>query len=101
MTCNGVSSNPSIETPQVTVVTNKKHSKLNHLAIILGAAGGASFAVLLTSLGVFLYVRKRTAKHDQATYTASKQNINIVIIMEINLLLTFFKEIVFIVKKQQ
>ncbi|KAJ4728483.1 putative Kinase [Melia azedarach] len=71
MTCNGVSSNPSIETPQVTVVTNKKHSKLNHLAIILGAAGGASFAVLLTSLGVFLYVRKRTAKHDQATYTAT------------------------------
>lgn len=69
MTCNGVSSNPSIQTPQVTIVTNKKHSKYNHIAIILGATGGALFVLLLVSLVVFLYVRRRTA--DQVTFTAT------------------------------
>ncbi|KAL5794798.1 hypothetical protein ACOSP7_003392 [Xanthoceras sorbifolium] len=67
MTCNDVSSNPSIETPQVTIVTKKKHTRAyNHLPIILGAAGGALFVVLLISLSVFLFVRKRT----EVTHTA-------------------------------
>ncbi|KAH9784863.1 putative LRR receptor-like serine/threonine-protein kinase [Citrus sinensis] len=71
MTCNGVSSssNPSIQTPQVTVVTNKKHSKSNHIAIILGATGGALFVLLLVSLAVFLYVRRRAT--DQVSYTTT------------------------------
>lgn len=71
MTCNGVSSssNPSIQTPQVTVVTNKKHSKSDHIAIILGATGGALFVLLLVSLAVFLYVRRRAT--DQVSYTTT------------------------------
>ncbi|KAH9784861.1 putative LRR receptor-like serine/threonine-protein kinase [Citrus sinensis] len=73
MTCNGVSSssNPSIQTPQVTVVTNKKHSKSNHIAIILGATGGALFVLLLVSLAVFLYVRRRAT--DQVSYTTTTE----------------------------
>lgn len=71
MTCNGVSSssNPSIQTPQVTVVANKKHSKSNHIAIILGATGGALFVLLLVSLAVFMYVKRRAT--DQVSYTTS------------------------------
>ncbi|MBA0790998.1 hypothetical protein Gohar_015606 [Gossypium harknessii] len=68
MACNDVSSNPSIETPQVTIVTNKKHGAHRHLAIILGAAGGTLFALLLTSLLVLLYINKRKT---EATYTTS------------------------------
>ncbi|PPS16514.1 hypothetical protein GOBAR_AA04072 [Gossypium barbadense] len=68
MACNDVSSNPSIETPQVTVVTNRKHRGHRHLAIILGAAGGTLFALLLTSLLVLLYINKRKT---EATYTTS------------------------------
>ncbi|XP_016746090.1 probable LRR receptor-like serine/threonine-protein kinase At5g48740 isoform X1 [Gossypium hirsutum] len=68
MTCNDVSSNPSIETPQVTIVTNRKHRAHRHLAIILGAAAGTLFALLLTSLLVLLYINKRKT---EATYTTS------------------------------
>ncbi|MBA0579192.1 hypothetical protein Gorai_021455 [Gossypium raimondii] len=68
MACNDVSSNPSIETPQVTIVTNRKHRAHRHLAIILGAAGGTLFALLLTSLLVLLYINKRKT---EATYTTS------------------------------
>ncbi|XWS76097.1 hypothetical protein CRYUN_Cryun01aG0147800 [Craigia yunnanensis] len=66
MACNDVSSNPSIETPQVTIFTNRKHTRHRHLAIILGAAGGAVFALLLFSLLVLLYIKKRKT---EATYT--------------------------------
>ncbi|MBA0704541.1 hypothetical protein Golax_016793, partial [Gossypium laxum] len=68
MACNDVSSNASIETPQVTIVTNRKHRAHRHLAIILGAAGGTLFALLLTSLLVLLYINKRKT---EATYTTS------------------------------
>ncbi|TXG63986.1 hypothetical protein EZV62_010980 [Acer yangbiense] len=73
MTCNDVSSNPSIETPQVTIVTTNKHTAYNHLPIIIGAAGGALFVLLLISLSVFLFVRKRKT---QVTYTAALRNWN-------------------------
>ncbi|KAK1558298.1 hypothetical protein Q3G72_000851 [Acer saccharum] len=73
MTCNDVSSNPSIETPQVTIVTTKKHTAYNHLPIIIGAAGGALFVLLLISLSVLLFVRKRKT---QVTYTAALRNWN-------------------------
>ncbi|KAL4313393.1 hypothetical protein GQ457_01G037640 [Hibiscus cannabinus] len=66
MVCNDVSSNPSIETPQVTIVANKKHKQHRLLAIILGAAGGTLFALLLISLLVLLYINKRKA---ETTYT--------------------------------
>ncbi|MBA0822031.1 hypothetical protein Goarm_018851 [Gossypium armourianum] len=68
MACNDVSSNPSMETPQVTIVTNRKHRAHRHLAIILGAAGGTLFALLLTSLLVLLYINKRKT---EATYTSA------------------------------
>ncbi|KAK2649246.1 hypothetical protein Ddye_016735 [Dipteronia dyeriana] len=73
MTCNEVSSNPSIETPQVTIITPKKHTAYNHLPIIFGAAGGALFVLLLISLSVFLFVRKRKT---QVEYTAALRNWN-------------------------
>ncbi|KAK8573309.1 hypothetical protein V6N13_100111 [Hibiscus sabdariffa] len=66
MVCNDASSNPSIETPQVTIVANKKHKQHRLLAIILGAAGGTLFALLLISLLVLLYINKRKA---ETTYT--------------------------------
>ncbi|GKU86066.1 hypothetical protein SLEP1_g642 [Rubroshorea leprosula] len=65
MSCNNVSSYPSIEAPQVTILTNRKHSR-HRLAVILGAAGGALVAVFVASLVVFLYVRKRRS---EVTYT--------------------------------
>ncbi|KAJ4847595.1 hypothetical protein Tsubulata_013914 [Turnera subulata] len=58
LSCNDVSSNPSIQTPQVTIFTKKKPNKANHMAIILGAIGGALLALLLISLLIFLYIRK-------------------------------------------
>ena len=68
--CNDVSPNSSIETPHVTIFTTRKHTRNRHLAIILGAAGGAIFALLLISLLVLLYIKKRKT---EATYTRSMQ----------------------------
>lgn len=77
MTCNDVSSNPSIETPQVTIFTKKKRNGHNHIAIIAGAVGGAVLALIL-SLAVFLYIKKNRS---EVTYTsraaAEMQNWNI------------------------
>ena len=64
MTCIDVSSNPSIETPQVTIFTKKKRSGQNHIAII---AGGAVLALII-SLAVFLYIKKNRS---EVTYTSS------------------------------
>lgn len=67
MTCNYVSSNPSIETPQVTIFTKKKQSGHNHIPIIAGAAGGAVLALIL-SLALFLYIKKNRS---EVTYKSS------------------------------
>uniref|UniRef100_A0A2N9J102 Protein kinase domain-containing protein n=1 Tax=Fagus sylvatica TaxID=28930 RepID=A0A2N9J102_FAGSY len=67
MSCNDASSNPSIETPQVTIFTKNKHTGHNHIEIIAGAAGGAILALLLMSLVVFLYMKKKRSK---VTYTS-------------------------------
>lgn len=69
MTCNGVSTNPTIETPQVTIVTNRKHTRHKRLAVILGPTGGALFVILLISVAAIFYVRKRKT---EVSYTASK-----------------------------
>ncbi|KAG8641933.1 probable LRR receptor-like serine/threonine-protein kinase At5g48740 [Manihot esculenta] len=61
MSCNDVASNPSIETPQVTIVTDKKPNKISHMAIILSAAGGTILALLVISLSVFLYTKKQSS----------------------------------------
>ncbi|XP_022758647.1 probable LRR receptor-like serine/threonine-protein kinase At5g48740 isoform X2 [Durio zibethinus] len=70
MACNDVSSNTSIETPQVTIFTNRKHTQHTHLAIVLGSAGGALFALLLISLLVLLYAKKRKTEATYATRAA-------------------------------
>ncbi|MFQ6627314.1 hypothetical protein Gotur_005939 [Gossypium turneri] len=64
MACNEASSN---ETPKVTVITNRKHTPHTRLAIILGAAGGAIFALLLISRSVFLYINKRETESADTT----------------------------------
>ncbi|XP_002521090.2 probable LRR receptor-like serine/threonine-protein kinase At5g48740 [Ricinus communis] len=66
MSCNDVSSNPSIETPQVTILAKNKPNKINHMAIIFGAAGGTILALLVISLTVFLYIKKPST---EVTYT--------------------------------
>lgn len=72
MSCNDVASNPSIETPQVTIVTDKKPNKISHMAIILGAAGGTILVLLVISLSVFLYTKKQSSG---MTYSDSKQKL--------------------------
>ncbi|KAG4188921.1 hypothetical protein ERO13_A08G194800v2 [Gossypium hirsutum] len=64
MACNEASSN---ETPKVTVITNRKHTPHTRLAIILGAAGGSIFALLLISRSVFLYINKRETEAADTT----------------------------------
>ncbi|XP_057458612.1 probable LRR receptor-like serine/threonine-protein kinase At5g48740 isoform X2 [Lotus japonicus] len=66
-TCDEASSNPSIETPQVTLVSKKKHNVHSHLAIILGMAGGATLAFLLMYLSVMIY---KTRKQHEVSHTA-------------------------------
>ncbi|CAI0426611.1 unnamed protein product [Linum tenue] len=58
MTCNDASSNPSIETPQVTIFAKKNPENRNHLAIIVGAAGGSLLALLVISVALLFYTRK-------------------------------------------
>ncbi|XP_041005366.1 probable LRR receptor-like serine/threonine-protein kinase At5g48740 [Juglans microcarpa x Juglans regia] len=67
MTCSGVSSNPSIETPQVTIFPPKKHTGHDHIAIIAGAAGGAILALLFFSSIIFICIKK---KRTEVTYTS-------------------------------
>ncbi|KAG9446455.1 hypothetical protein H6P81_012583 [Aristolochia fimbriata] len=57
--CNDLSDHPSIPTPQVTLVNVKKPPSHNRKAILVGAIIGASCAVLLLVVSVFLYRRRR------------------------------------------
>lgn len=56
--CGDASSSPSIEAPQVTIVPERNKGGHNRLAIILGAVGGVSLAILLIPLFVFMYRRR-------------------------------------------
>lgn len=70
-TCNDtdVSRNSSIEAPQVTLfTTTKKHSGHLHIALVLAAVGGVIFALIIVSIAVFLYVRR---KDKDVTYKES------------------------------
>jgi hypothetical protein len=69
LSCNDVSSNPSIETPQVTIFTKKKPDKNTHMAIMLGAIGGTLLALIVISLSVLLYMRR---ERTEITYSESK-----------------------------
>ncbi|KAK3021663.1 hypothetical protein RJ639_046387, partial [Escallonia herrerae] len=57
--CNELSGSPSIQTPQVTVLTKEEHNGHNHLALILGSIGGLFFALIIISLLVFLCTRRK------------------------------------------
>lgn len=98
MTCNDVSSNPSIETPQVTIVTNKKRTEHNHIAIIFGASGGALLAVFLVILLLFLYARKRTT---DVPYTESMYKITMLLSTKLFCSFIVIFNIVFNIKGQQ
>lgn len=75
-TCNDTLGNPSIETPQVTIFTKKKHKDLSHVAvIIIGAVGGLVLALLIISLSVFLYTRR---KRTEVICTASKKELTLI-----------------------
>ncbi|CAK9309790.1 unnamed protein product [Citrullus colocynthis] len=78
MTCNDVSSNPAIETPQVTVVPEKKgmssshNNTNNHLPIIIIVSAVASALLLLItlSLSLLLYLRNQSQQTTtQLTYS--------------------------------
>ncbi|KAL0417458.1 UNVERIFIED_CONTAM: putative LRR receptor-like serine/threonine-protein kinase [Sesamum radiatum] len=65
-TCNGLSRTPSLETPQVTIFTPRKHKNHRHLAILLGAVGGAVLALFIISFSALLYLKRKRA---EKTYT--------------------------------
>ncbi|KAI8523221.1 hypothetical protein RHMOL_Rhmol13G0056400 [Rhododendron molle] len=71
LVCNGLPKNRSIETPEFTIITKKKHNVHNHLAIVLGAVGGAILVLLVVSLSVLFYTRR---KRPEVTYTARAQS---------------------------
>nr|GMD26990.1 probable LRR receptor-like serine/threonine-protein kinase At5g48740 [Ipomoea batatas] len=63
--CNDFSINPSIETPQVTVLAPKKHKAAkNKLPLIIGAVVGSVLSLSLVLLAVFLYVRYKERARD-------------------------------------
>ncbi|KAL2239204.1 probable LRR receptor-like serine/threonine-protein kinase At5g48740 [Sesamum indicum] len=66
LTCNGLSRNPSLETPQVTIFTPRKRKNHSHLAILLGAVGGAVLALFVISFSALLYLKRKRA---EKTYT--------------------------------
>lgn len=92
ITCSDVSSNPSIETPQVTIFTKKKHTGYNHLIIILGVTGVALLVVLLClSLSMFLYTRR---KKTEVAYRASK-TLGVEFSMEVHYFYSYFNFLLF------
>ncbi|KAK8583106.1 hypothetical protein V6N13_021821 [Hibiscus sabdariffa] len=72
MACNDASLNPSNETPQFTIINNRKHAQHRRLAVVLGAAGGAVFALLLISLSVLFYVKKRKTEAAYSTNSGAE-----------------------------
>lgn len=68
LTCNDNSSNSSLQTPQVTVFTPRKRKSHSHLAILLGAMGGAILALFAIAFSALLYIKR---KRGQTTYLPS------------------------------
>lgn len=72
-TCNDYSS--TIQTPQVTVFTPRKHKSHKHIAIILVAVvGGVAVALVLVSVSVLLLMRRRRRKESEVTFKSSMKN---------------------------
>ncbi|KAG8387333.1 hypothetical protein BUALT_Bualt02G0010600 [Buddleja alternifolia] len=67
LTCAGLSSSiPSLETPQVTILNPRKRKSHRHIAVLLGAVGGAVLAIFIISFSVLMYVKRKKAEN---TYT--------------------------------
>ncbi|CAH9074315.1 unnamed protein product [Cuscuta epithymum] len=65
--CNDFSINTSMETPQVTVLTPKKHKGQKKLTLILCAVGGAVFSICLLLFAVFLFTRQKKRRYTYAS----------------------------------
>ncbi|KAH6803550.1 Leucine-rich repeat protein kinase family protein [Perilla frutescens var. frutescens] len=65
LTCNENSTNSSLQTPQVTVFTPKKRDSNSHLAVLLGAVGGAVLALFAIAFSTLLYIKR---KRVESTY---------------------------------
>ncbi|KAL2488173.1 putative LRR receptor-like serine/threonine-protein kinase [Forsythia ovata] len=61
--CNDFSSNPSIQTPQVTIFSPRKHKSHRHIAILLSAVGGAVLALFIVTFLVILYMRRKKTEN--------------------------------------
>ncbi|KAK6163745.1 hypothetical protein DH2020_000609 [Rehmannia glutinosa] len=70
LTCNSLSRNPSLETPQVTIFTPRKRKNHSHLAILLGSVGGAVLALFVLSFSVLLYMKRKKAENAYAPKSA-------------------------------
>ncbi|KAK6163741.1 hypothetical protein DH2020_000605 [Rehmannia glutinosa] len=70
LTCNSLSRNPSLETPQVTIFTPRKRKNHSHLAILLGAVGGAVLALFVLSFSALLYMKRKKAENAYAPKSA-------------------------------
>ncbi|AES79129.2 probable LRR receptor-like serine/threonine-protein kinase At5g48740 [Medicago truncatula] len=57
-TCDDASSNPPIVEPQLIIIPKKKNHGQNHLPIILGTIGGATFTIFLICISVYIYNSK-------------------------------------------
>ncbi|GMH27922.1 hypothetical protein Nepgr_029765 [Nepenthes gracilis] len=58
-TCYNGSSNPYIEPPQFTIFSRRKHTARKHIAIMIVATAGGIFVIVLISILVFLYIRRK------------------------------------------
>eukprot|EP00258_Populus_trichocarpa_P034270 XP_024450289.1 probable LRR receptor-like serine/threonine-protein kinase At5g48740 isoform X2 [Populus trichocarpa] len=97
LSCNDVSSNPSIETPQVTIFTKKKPDKNTHMAIMLGAIGGTLLALIVISLSVLLYMRRERTEITYSERAVDMRNWNAARIFsykEIKAATNNFKEVI-------
>ncbi|KAI5599778.1 hypothetical protein BDE02_02G217800 [Populus trichocarpa] len=97
LSCNDVSSNPSIETPQVTIFTKKKPDKNTHMAIMLGAVGGTLLALIVISLSVLLYMRRERTEITYSERAVDMRNWNAARIFsykEIKAATNNFKEVI-------
>lgn len=57
--CTDLSENPSLQTPEVTVFTPKHRHGHSRKAVLVGTIAGALCALLVITLAVFMYKRRK------------------------------------------
>ncbi|KAJ9548012.1 hypothetical protein OSB04_020555 [Centaurea solstitialis] len=57
--CHDATANATIDAPQVTVFNKKKQTLHSHLAVVLGAVGGILLVLIVVSILVFIYIRRK------------------------------------------